>query len=138
MIHGLGIDAVEIHRFTQWHTYQKKHLMRIFSEIEINHCLAHASKSAERFAVRFAAKEAFFKAWNSAFPTQYAPFLTFCRAISIQHGTHHIPQLSIMWDLLPPINMPITPLVSLTHTNTTAIACVFLENIQSETNKYGN
>lgn len=112
--------------------------MRIFSAMEIDHCLAHTPKSAERFAVRFAAKEAFFKAWNSAFPTRYAPFLTFCRAISVEHGTHHLPQLLIRWDLLPPINPSITSLISLTHTNTTAIACVFLKNIQPEMNNLKN
>lgn len=134
---GLGIDAVEINRFAHWHSFTKNQLRRIFSPTEIDHCLAHPIKSAERFAVRFAAKEAFFKAWNSAFPTHYAPFLTFCRAVSVHHGIHHIPQLVITWNLLPSINDTMTPLISITHTNTMAIACVFLKNIQFETNKSG-
>ncbi len=132
---GFGIDAVEIHRFTHWHAFQKAQLQRIFSPQEIDHCLAHSIKSAERFAVRFAAKEAFFKAWNSAFAHDYIPFLTLCRAISIQHDTHHRPHLAIDWNLLPIKYPTLIPLISLTHTNTTAIACIFLKNIQSETSK---
>src|SRR5215471_8201459 len=110
MIKGLGIDAIEIDRFLQWHTFSKKQLARIFSPAEIAYCLANQTKSAERFAVRFATKEAFFKAWHSASPTTYVPFLTLCKAISLAHGDHDAPTLSITWGLLPPINHPLTSL----------------------------
>ncbi len=131
---GLGIDAVEIHRFRHWHTFKRVQLLRIFSSTEIDHCLASAPKSAERFAVRFAAKEAFFKAWNSAFPAATAPFLTFCRAVSVDHNATHTPHLVIRKNILPPLSQELILLLSLTHTQTTAIACVLI-NIQSETNK---
>lgn len=135
MIQGIGIDAVEVHRFAPWHILQKKQLARIFSTDEINHCLAHPIKSAERFAVRFAAKEAFFKAWHSAFPNQYVPFLTLCRAVSVTHTAQSIPQVLVLWHLLPAV----TPLpkihISLTHTETMAFVSIILENIQSEMNR---
>ena len=62
MIIGIGIDAVAIDRFNTWHTYPQEKLLRIFSEQEISYCLNNKQKSAERFAARFAAREAFFKA----------------------------------------------------------------------------
>lgn len=134
MVQGLGIDAVEVHRFAQWHTFKKKQLARIFSAPEIDHCLAVPLKSAERFAARFAAKEAFFKAWHSAFPTKYVPFLTLCRAVSITHTPQHIPQVEVQWNLLPPLKSEPKLLISMTHTQIMAISCILLENIQSEMN----
>ncbi len=131
MIDGIGIDSVEINRFADWHTYNQYQLRRIFSEQEIIYCQQTLRLSAERFAVRFAAKEAFFKAWNSALPEKYAPFLTFCKAVSLKHGPHNSPNLAIHWDLLPSIGQTIIPLVSLTHTRTIATACVFLKIIST-------
>lgn len=62
MVLGIGIDSVDIARFEQWHTYSHKKLLRVFSPAEIAYSLENPTKSAERFAVRFAAKEALFKA----------------------------------------------------------------------------
>ena len=56
MICGIGVDSVEIERFALWLDYSKKRLSRIFSLEEIEYCLQQKNKSAERFAVRFAAR----------------------------------------------------------------------------------
>lgn len=127
MINGIGIDSTEINRFANWHSMPIAQLKRIFSPAEIEYSLESPPLSPQRFAVRFAAKEAFFKAWNSALPTHYAPFLTFCRAVSLTHGAHNAPKLEIHYNLLPLINRTIHPLISLTHTQTTATAFVFLQ-----------
>jgi phosphopantetheine--protein transferase-like protein len=78
MILGIGVDTIEIERFALWHTYSPKKLRRIFSVEEIEYCLSNVSKSAERFAVRFAAREALYKALSYAYPEKTIPFLTLC------------------------------------------------------------
>ncbi len=67
MIIGIGVDSVEIERFSHWSTYNYKQLSRIFSAQEIEYSLSISAKSAERFAVRFAAKEAFVKSLGTGF-----------------------------------------------------------------------
>lgn len=84
MIHGIGIDTVEIERFALWYTYTPQKLRRIFSPEEIDYCLAQHKKSAERFAVRFAAREALYKALSYAYPHNVLPFLTICAHTTIQ------------------------------------------------------
>ncbi len=84
MIIGIGVDTVEIERFSQWHTYSVKKLRRIFSASEIDYCLAQQAKSAERFAVRFAAREALYKALTPILSGPHLPFLTLCSYTTIQ------------------------------------------------------
>lgn len=132
MIQGIGIDIIEIDRFSHWHTFQSAQLQRIFSIAEIAYCLEHQKHSAARFAVRFAAREAFYKAIQTAYPTISLPFLTTCRSIYITHNHQGVPQLSINWELLCAIHAPIAPLschISLSHSHTTATAIVILEKI---------
>jgi holo-[acyl-carrier protein] synthase len=60
MILGIGTDITEVARIAKSienNSFKEK----VFSKIEIAYCEAKANK-AERFAGRFAAKEAFFKA----------------------------------------------------------------------------
>ncbi|HLC06929.1 MAG TPA: holo-ACP synthase [Candidatus Babeliales bacterium] len=84
MILGIGVDIVEIERFALWHTYSSKKLSRIFSVDEITYCLENKNKSAERFAVRFAAREALYKALCYAYPNNKLPFLTLCAHTTIK------------------------------------------------------
>lgn len=119
MIVGIGVDIVDIHRFDAWHTKSRSSLARIFSESEIDYCLAVAAKSAERFAIRYAAKEAFFKAINRK---QLCSLLTACKAFSIPDGTG-IP--AIDWNMLQ--IQPWHVYCSLSHSNMVAIAYVVVE-----------
>jgi holo-[acyl-carrier protein] synthase len=132
MIQGIGIDTVDINRFLHWPQLHPDQLARIFSAHEITYCLASPTQSAQRFAGRFAVKEAFFKAWNNAFPEYYFPFLTLCKAISLERNDNQIPHLIIHQTLSSGINGTLIPLVSLTHTKTLAVASVFLQFIQPE------
>ena len=132
MIIGLGIDIVDIARFAQWHTYTHARLARIFTEQEVEYCLSNRAKSAERFAVRFAAKEAFFKALSSAAPVHRIPLLTVCAAVGIDRNDDGSPSLAINWAALQkaslaPLPTHTMPLVSLSHTKTLATACVILQ-----------
>jgi holo-[acyl-carrier protein] synthase len=83
MIAGIGVDTVDIERFLLWHTYLQKTLRRIFSQEEIDYCLMDINKSAQRFAVRFAAREALYKALSIAYPHKRFPFLTLCAHVAI-------------------------------------------------------
>ncbi|MBI2346223.1 MAG: holo-ACP synthase [Deltaproteobacteria bacterium] len=62
MIVGIGIDIVDVRRIEaiifRW---QERFLRRIFTDKEIRHC-NNKKNPAQRFATRFAAKEAFIKA----------------------------------------------------------------------------
>lgn len=121
MILGIGIDSVEIARFAHWHNYNQKQLLRIYSQCEIDYCLASSVKSAERFAARFAAREALFKAYSFWQLDHTIPFLTFCKAITI------IKKNGAPVPILDRSLAPCKALLSITHTATTATAFVILE-----------
>ena len=124
---GIGIDSVEIERFKEWHTYPHKSLRRIFSESEIDYCLAVPAKSAERFAARFAVREAFLKALHQAWPDLKIPLLTICKAIAIIKTPNGAPSILINGKLLKLAASSIACSVSWTHTKTVATAIVLIE-----------
>jgi holo-[acyl-carrier protein] synthase len=130
MIYGIGIDSVEIERFTHWHTYSTKRLLRVFSSDEITYCLANPLKSAERFAARFAAKEAFLKAISPLVcENNSLTLVTVCKYVTITHTPLGQPLLTIHWNRLG-IQMKDEALLchlSLTHTKTVATALVIIE-----------
>src|SRR5579871_4076307 len=101
MIIGIGMDAVEAHRFTHWHTKPLRMLERVFSPSEITYCLQNKILSAQRFAIRFAAREAIYKIVNTHIPQCRAvPFLTLARAITITKATTGSPSITIDWQQL--------------------------------------
>ena len=62
MIQGIGIDIIEIERIKEAiNKGGERFVRRIFTDIEINYCNKKRLKY-QHFAVRFAAKEAVFKA----------------------------------------------------------------------------
>ena len=62
MIHGTGIDIVDISRFERFVRENNQPLFRrLFTEREQAYCIAR-KRSAQHYALRFAAKEAFVKA----------------------------------------------------------------------------
>ena len=128
MILGIGIDSVEIHRFSHWSRYSQTTLRRIFSPQEIAYCLSSERNAAQRFAVRFAAREALYKAIASYAP-HMPPFLQLCASVCNQKTALGSVQLIIDWDKLPGIK-PVQALVSLTHTRTVATALVLLQTDQ--------
>lgn len=60
MIYGIGIDIIEVDRIRKA-LNSDNFWRRVFTENEINYCQQH-KHNAQNYAVRFAAKEAFFKA----------------------------------------------------------------------------
>lgn len=123
----IGIDLVEIKRFAHWHAYSDKQLRKSFSDQEIIFCRSVPAKSAERFAVRFAAKEALFKAL-APYADATPPLLTLFACAEIKTGSNGA-QFHIDWDLLKDYysvnkTADITIQTSLSHTSTTACAVV--------------
>ena len=125
---ALGIDAVEIERFAHWHTYSRLQLKRIFSEPEIEYCLSSPALSAQRFAARFAAREAFLKALSTLFPDHRFALLMVCRHLEITRNPNGSPVLTINWPLLLPnlINAPV-PTCTLSWTHTKSIATSIIQ-----------
>lgn len=127
MIKGIGIDSVEINRFTHWHTYSDMQLLRIFSIEEIAYCRSNQLKSAERFAVRYAAREALFKSLQQNI-THQIPFLRVCKATTIKKDTHGRPSLVVDWQLIGCASLHDCVIwLSLTHTKNSATAMILLE-----------
>jgi phosphopantetheine--protein transferase-like protein len=133
MIVGLGIDSIEIERFSHWHRFSKQMLLRLFSKKEIDYCLQNGTTAAERFASHFATREAFFKAIQIAYPSTHIPFLSICRIIELSRAQNGSPMLIIEWEAIRrltnnEINIPLSSLISITHTRTTATVCVLLQS----------
>lgn len=129
MILGIGIDAIEIERFAHWHTFSHHQLQRIFSTQEILYCLEISQKSAERFAVRFAAREALWKGLCQAWPDHTMQFFSFCRFVQIQHGVRGVPYFILDESYFNAHNTNwITPkiLLSMSHSNNMAIALTII------------
>lgn len=61
---GIGIDAVEVDRFRTVISRTPRFVERVFADIERAQCLERGD-AAERFAARFAAKEAMMKAMST-------------------------------------------------------------------------
>ncbi|MFA6066811.1 MAG: 4'-phosphopantetheinyl transferase superfamily protein [Candidatus Babeliaceae bacterium] len=115
---SIGLDLVEIERFSLWHLKTNTQLLRIFSQQEINYCLLVPCKSAERFAARFAVKEAFYKAVTPLI-IHKKPFLVFCK------NTEFVQCLQVNWQALELPEYSTT--ASITHSRTTAAAVVIIE-----------
>ena len=120
---SVGFDMTTIARYENFKMYSVHTLSRIFSESELGYCLADKQKSAQRFAVRFAAKEAFYKALVSSGRLQKTPsFFHVCRAFSlvVQSGLHAI----VDWKSL--VVDPVSVSLSVSHEKGLAGAVVLL------------
>ncbi len=123
MITGIGTDIVEIDRIERSIAqYGDQFLLKYFSEAEREYCLGKP-RQAEHIAVRFAAKEALFKAASTIFPEQY----NWSQA-SIEHSKFGDPRF-VFYDALDAPFSPFKVLVSLSHTHRYANAMVIVEKI---------
>lgn len=63
MLYGIGIDIIEVKRIEkQVGNEASAFIKKIFTSQEIDYCESKIKNKAQNYAVRFAAKEAFFKA----------------------------------------------------------------------------
>lgn len=104
MILGIGVDITQNSRFISWPEHDNQQLYHIFceQELELVKNLDFQQK-IQFFASRFAAKEAFFKAFSSALARlkihektqQGFDFLFACKHITILPSKFDIPQVLV-------------------------------------------
>lgn len=137
MICGVGVDIVQVDRFEHWTSYSMHQLQKIFNLQEIDACRGeNGTLQAEKLAVRFAAKEAFYKAFSATLVnlnlnTKEFSFMLVCPYIVVVDGPWGVPQLNINWSAfettcsaqLPPLHTHL----SLSHEKTAAVAFVIIE-----------
>jgi len=135
MIIGIGIDLVEVKRIKP--LISRKNIARIFTASEIKYCRSKAN-SAESFAARFAAKEAFLKAIGTGWGTADSPRWNEIEVVLEQRAKSKSPN-STLYPLRSTLQLSgkaksicqklkvIRTHLSLTHTNDYAMAVVILE-----------
>jgi len=123
MIEGVGVDSVEVSRIESFISKGNHFRDRAFTRIETDYCLSKG-QSAQSFAARFAAKEAFVKALGTGFSGNIDLL-----QIEVSNKATGQPQLSVSGEaeaILKDRQIK-TIHLSLTHTNTIATAIVILE-----------
>ena len=105
MILGVGTDIVQVSRFIRWQQFSQQQRLRVFTAQELEACTQGDQLQPEKLAARFAAKEAFYKAFSASLITlgqtsKGQPLLTVCRAIEIVSTTWQVPQLQVDWNFL--------------------------------------
>ncbi len=143
MNHAVGVDIVHVKRFERWCSFSELRLRKIFSQEELDGCRITSNDQklyrSEGLAVRFAAKEAFFKAWCSSIVNESSldappPFFTVCKLISVSVGRWGVPYLSVQWERLTAVSGVSLDMIankhaalSLAHEREIAIATVYLQ-----------
>lgn len=122
MIYGIGTDLIEINRIkASIERYGESFLKKVFTQTEIKYCEAYGVGKYERYAVRFAAKEAFSKAVR----TGIAQGVNF-NEIGVENGPNGEPNIELMGETkrrFPKLRIN----VSLSHSQTEALAFVVAE-----------
>jgi len=123
MIYGIGTDIIEVHRVEKLIEKGESSKRRIFSEKEIAYCETKKNKG-ENYAARYAAKEAFFK----AFGTGWRGKMSF-NEVEIVNNRLGKPDIILLGDTLKTVNKKkISKIhVSLTHLKDIVNAVVILE-----------
>lgn len=133
----IGTDIVKAERFASWKKISHKKLQRIFSLQELEECTGPHGLAPEKLAARFAAKEAFYKAFSSFLvhtkkTEQAFSFLVTCPYVCVQKGVWDVPLLHVDWQFfenlvgaLPTMDVQ----VSLSHERENAVAFVLLKVI---------
>ncbi|MCY8839345.1 holo-ACP synthase [Bacillus atrophaeus] len=121
MIHGIGLDIVELDRIASLCGRQERFAERILTESEqAQYESLSAKRRIEFLAGRFAAKEAFSK----AFGTGIGKHLSF-QDIEVKKDTHGKPSIECAKLIQANVH------VSITHTKEYAAAQVLIERLSS-------
>jgi holo-[acyl-carrier protein] synthase len=122
MIVGIGTDLAEVDRIAEaLATYGEQFERRVFTEYEIRYCRRTPRRMAERYAARFAAKEAFSKALGTGMRAGVA-----WRDIEVRRAPGGRPFL-FLHGRAAELCAGMQSHLSITHTDTTAMAVVILE-----------
>lgn len=128
MIISIGIDIIEVYRIRETMARTPRFAMRVFTEKERAFCEAKGAVSAQSFAARFAAKEAFLKALQ----TGWRGKITW-HDIEVCSSENGVPSLEIRGEaknIMEHLGANKIHL-SLSHTGEHAIAQVILEYLKA-------
>lgn len=127
MIFGIGTDIIEINRIKKSiEDYGDRFLKKMFTEIEIEYCEQYKEKKYAHYAARFAAKEAFSKAIGTGFARGFK-----FKEIYIKNLKSGEPQVILDGDLKE-LYSKYNIKVSLSHTDSNAIAYLIMESLDNE------
>ena len=125
MIVGTGIDIAEVHRIHQSiERFGSRFLERIFTEAEMRYCDSKANR-VERYAARFAAKEAAMKALGTGW--NYGVRWRDCEVVRKPGGRPTMQFHGTAGEFAAKLGVKNTAL-SISHTEEQAIALVILES----------
>jgi phosphopantetheine--protein transferase-like protein len=137
MILGIGVDIVQTQRFKPWLEYSKDQLLRVFSQQEIEYIFSGTQELImQRMASRFAAKEAFYKAFSATLiklkkTEKTVTFLSTCMAVSIASGQWEVPEIVVDWSFFEKRLATALPLLdinlSISHEKEYAIAYAIIQ-----------
>ncbi|MBA3600796.1 MAG: holo-ACP synthase [Acidobacteria bacterium] len=126
MIISIGIDIIEVYRIRETISRTTRFAERVFTKSERDYCEAKGAASAQSYAARFAAKEAFLKALK----TGWRGKITW-HDIEICSDENGVPSLEIRGEAKNILeNLGANKIhLSLSHTTQHAVAQVILEKI---------
>ena len=126
MIVSIGIDIIEVYRISETLARTPRFVERVFTEKERAYCEAKGAASAQSFAARFAAKEAFLKALK----TGWRGKITW-RDIEILNDEQGVPNLTVTGEAEEILKKTGANKIhlSMSHTTDHATAQVILEKI---------
>ncbi len=137
MIVGIGTDIVEVKRFESWQQFPEERLLRVFTQYELDYCRVEPQQfNLQRLAARFAAKEAFYKAFASFRLTlgqheDQLPFLTITPLLEVRKNILGAASIDVKWEILAQKiakNIPVLVAhLSIAHEKEHALAFVMLE-----------
>lgn len=122
VIVGIGIDLVEIERIAK-DLHSDVYLRKVFTEAEIVLCQTSVN-STERFAARFAAKEALMKAIGNGI--RQGVWFTQIEVLNHESGQPYVRVTREAESYLQQLGVTNIH-ISLTHTKSTAAAVIILE-----------
>jgi len=122
MIAGIGIDLIEVEKIVK-NIHSKVYLRKVFTEAEIEECRS-AINPAERFAGKFAAKEAFMKAIGKGI--RQGVWFTQIEVLNEESGAPYIRVNSEVETSINKLGVKNIH-VSVTHTKSMAAAIAILE-----------
>jgi holo-[acyl-carrier protein] synthase len=126
MIVSIGIDIVEVYRIRETLARTPRFAERVFTEKEREYCEAKGAASAQSYAARFAAKEAFLKALK----TGWRGKITW-HDMEITNDEFGAPSIEIRGEAKKLLeNLGANKIhLSISHTSEHAVAQVILEKI---------
>ncbi|HQU84470.1 MAG TPA: holo-ACP synthase [Pyrinomonadaceae bacterium] len=126
MIVSIGIDIVEVYRIRETVERTPRFVERVYTEKEREYCLKKGAASAQSFAARFAAKEAFLKALKTGWRGKIS-----WQDMEILNDALGVPNFEVKGEARNLMeNMGANKIhLSISHTTEHAVAQIILESI---------